>query len=336
MKSLIGKIVALTMVACSAFAYSAAYAKTPVEENGALSVKGTHILDSHGHPVALSGVSFFWSNTDYGQERFYNADAVHSLATDWHVMVIRAAMGAEGTGSYKVDPVANRQRVTTLIDAAIKEGIYVIIDWHSYQADEDGPQLASDFFTDMAKTYGKYPNIIYEIYNEHMKVDWGTRVKPYAETVIDAIRVVDPSNLIIVGSPEWDQDVDIAAADPITGRNNIVYSLHFYAGDHKQPIRDKAMKAISLGAPLFVSEWGSVNSDGSGAPNAEEAGRWMDFIRSNCLSEAAFAVSDKAEGTSMFKTGVSSTGPWPDSDLTPSGLLVRNSLRGAKSTCTSY
>ena len=74
---------------------------------------------------------------------------------------------------------------------------------------------------------------------------------------------IDAENLIIVGSPHWSQDVDVAAADPVKGAN-IAYSLHFYAGTHKQTLRNKAMKAMELGAALFVTEWGACNADGNG------------------------------------------------------------------------
>ena len=39
------------------------------------------------------------------------------------------------------------------------------------------------------------------------------------------------SNLIIVGTPFWAQNVDEAADDPLSG-TNIAYTLHFYAGSH--------------------------------------------------------------------------------------------------------
>jgi len=332
----VGKITmkfGVTLAALSAILCTPAFAATPVAEHGALSVNGVRVVDARNRPVALVGVSFFWSNTGYGQERFYNTGAVHSFAKDWNVSLIRAAMGAEGTGSYKTDPQINKARVRTLVDAAIEEGIYVIIDWHSYSAHEDDPQLAITFFTEIAREYGRYPNIIYEIYNEPMKVSWKDQVKPYAERVIDAIRAIDSSNLIIVGSPEWDHDVDVAASDPITARKNVVYSLHFYAGSHKEELRQKAARAMALGAPLFVSEWGSVNSDGGGPVDTDEVARWQKFVRDNCLSQAAFAVSDKAESTSIFKAGVSASGPWKDSDLTSSGQLIRNLFKSAPRTC---
>ena len=328
MKSL---LVAGAAIACLMTA--SAHATTPVEAHGALSVEGTHIVDAHGQPVALGGVSFFWGNTGWGQERFYNAGAVRAFARDWHASLIRAAMGVDARGGYFDDPKGNAARVDTLVKAAIKEGVYVIIDWHSHHAHEK-PEAAVAFFTKMATKYGKYPNVIYELYNEPLNTaDWHGQVKPYAETVIDAIRKVDPHNLIVVGSPTWDQDVDVAAADPISGRANIVYSLHFYAGTHHDDVRAKAAKAIALGAPLFVSEWGSVNADGGGAVDVAETAKWQQFLAENCLSQANWAVSDKKEGAAMFRPGTRADGRWTDADLTPSGALTRDILKTATHSC---
>ncbi|WP_443749947.1 glycoside hydrolase family 5 protein [Asticcacaulis solisilvae] len=322
-----------TAAAMACLYAGAALAATPVETHGALHVDGTHVVDAHGAPVALSGVSFFWDNTGWGEERFYNAGAVKTFARDWHASLIRAAMGVDAKGGYLDDPHGNEARVDTLVKAAIHEGIYVIIDWHSHHAHEK-PEAAVAFFTRMAGKYGKYPNVIYELYNEPLNTtDWHGQVKPYAETVIDAIRKVDANNLIVVGSPTWDQDVDVAAADPIAGRNNIVYSLHFYAGTHKDDLRKKAAKAIALGAPLFVSEWGSVNADGNGGVDVEETARWQQFMADNCLSQANWAVSDKNEGAAMFIPGTRADGHWRESDLTASGKLTRDIVRAAPQTC---
>lgn len=310
----------------------AATAATPVETHGALSVKGNRVVDASGRPVALAGVSYFWSNTGWGQDRFYNADSVATFARDWNVSLVRAAMGIDGKGGYAAEPGANRARVEALVDAAIANGVYVIIDWHSHRAEKD-PAAAVAFFTDMAKKYGNTPNVIYEIYNEPLRdISWPIGVKPYSQTVIDAIRAVDPDNLIVVGSPSWSQDADVAAADPVKG-TNITYTIHFYAGTHKDALRAKAKRALDKGASVFVSEWGAVNADGNGAVDYKETARWQAFMRKNCLSQANWAVSDKKEGASLFKPGVSSTGPWTDMDLTDSGKLVRDLLKGWKTTC---
>ena len=96
-------------------------------------------------------------------------------------------------------------------------------------------------------------------------MSWDT-VKNYAIQVITAIRKYDPDNLIIVGSPHWDQDVNVAAANPVTGFKNIAYSFHFYASDpnHQDGLRTKGDIAISKGLPLFVTEWGVAEASGNG------------------------------------------------------------------------
>jgi endoglucanase len=313
-------------------AAAGAGAATPVQDHGALNTDGIRIVDKSGKPVALAGPSFFWSNTGWGQEKFYNASAVKIFATEWNASVVRAAMGVDAEGGFMHDR-ANEARAQAVIDAAIANGLYVIIDWHSHHAEQYTDESVA-FFQRMATKYGKTPNVIYELYNEPLKeASWSKAIKPYAEKVIAAIRAIDPDNLIVVGTPVWSQDVDVAASDPIKGRN-ILYALHFYAGTHKQDLRDKATVAMKRGAPLFVTEWGSVNADGNGGVDAFETGRWQEYLRANCLSQAQWAVSDRKEGASLFKPGTSGTGPWLDSDLTDSGKLLRQILKGWKTTCS--
>jgi endoglucanase len=42
-------------------------------------------------------------------------------------------MGIDPEGAYLQNPQANLKSIETVIDAAIKEGIYVIIDWHAHK-----------------------------------------------------------------------------------------------------------------------------------------------------------------------------------------------------------
>lgn len=300
---------------------------TPVAEHGQLRVDGRHIVDAKGEITSLAGPSFFWSNTGWGQERFYTAGAVETFATDWNAGIVRAAMGAERSGSYLFDKANNAYRVATVVDAAIENGLYVIVDWHSHQAEQDIEE-AKRFFTTVAETYGDTPNLIYEIYNEPLDTtDWSTTVKPYAEELIKTIRAVDPDNLIIVGTTSWAQDVDTAADDPIEGASNIVYALHFYAASHKAELRNRAQYAMDKGLPLLISEWGSVTYSGDGFMDTASTLEWMEFARENNLTHLNWAVSDKNETASMFKTSAASDGGWTTEDLTPSGRLVREIIR---------
>lgn len=302
-------------------------AATTVEDHGALSVKGNRIVDASGNAVSFAGPSLFWSNTGWHADRYYNADVVKSVKQNWNAQIIRAAIGAEKNGGYLTDPDGNFKKAVSVIDAAIAEGIYVIVDWHSHNA-EKNPDAAVEFFTRVAKRYANTPNVIYEIYNEPLDhTDWSTQIKPYAEKIIASIRKIDADNLIIVGTQTWSQDVDKAAEDPIKNVSNIAYTLHFYAGTHKQELRDKAKKALDKGIALMVTEWGTVNANGDGAVDREETQRWLDFMREHQLSHCNWALNDKKESASQLKPGTKPDGKWTDKNFTESGLYVKNIIQ---------
>lgn len=306
------------------FSFAHTYAATAVATHGALSVKGNKILGADGKPVSLAGPSLFWSNAGWGGEKYYNADVVAYVQKEWNATIVRAAIGADKNGGYAVDPDGNFAKATRVIDAAIAQGIYVIVDWHAHDAHKN-PELAIGFFEKIAARYGNTPNVIYEIFNEPLtNVEWSTDVKPYAEKVIAKIRALDPDNLIVVGTTGWSQDVDFAAADRIKSSNNIAYSLHFYAGSHKQSLRDKAQKALNKGVAIMITEWGTVNANGDGAVDKDETELWLAFARKNNLSMCNWALNDKQEGASQLKPGTANDGKWTDANLTEAGLYVKD------------
>ena len=295
---------------------------SPVKAHGALQVIGTHICDAYGRPYQLKGMSLFWSQWT---GPYYNKKTIDALAENWLCSLVRIAMGAEeGKGGYLENPTKALLQVKTVVDATIAKGIYVIIDWHEEQAPSHVGQV-TEFFTKMATTYGKSPNVIFEIYNEPNGPKWPA-VKAYSETVIEAIRRTGSKNIIVVGSPRWSQDVDIASLDPIRGFENIAYSLHFYAGSHRQFLRDKAEAAIKNGLALFVTEWGTCDSSGNGGLDFAESDLWLKFLDDRAISWANFSLNDKAETTSTLKPGTQVTGRPMVSDLTPAGVYVFNHL----------
>ncbi|WP_084168789.1 glycoside hydrolase family 5 protein [Hellea balneolensis] len=314
-------LLAFCLTACSA------QAQTPVQKHGDLRISGKHVIDKNGAVTSLAGPSFFWSNTGWGQDRFYTRGAVETFAKDWRAGIVRVAVGAQNDGSILKDRRGNLKRAQTVIEAAIDNGLYVIVDWHSHQAENDVKE-AQAFFTHIAKRYGHNPNIIYEIYNEPLDTtDWKWVIKPYAEVMIKTIRQVDPDNLIIVGTQSWATEVDKAADDPIRGQKNILYALHFYAATHKEFVREKAEYAIKKGLPLIISEWGSVTYSGDGYIDIESSIEWMKFAKKHGLTHLNWAVSDKDETASMLKPGASSHGGWQEKDLTVSGRLAREIMR---------
>src|SRR5436190_1873613 len=101
----------------------------PVKKHGQLKVSGIQLVDQHGQPVVLHGMSFGWHCF---WPRFYNADAVKWLARDWKCDVLRAAMGVEPDNGYLQKPEWSVEKIKDVVNAAIRENIYVIIDWHSH------------------------------------------------------------------------------------------------------------------------------------------------------------------------------------------------------------
>ncbi|PJJ48112.1 cellulase family glycosylhydrolase [Hymenobacter chitinivorans] len=310
-----------------------AQTSTPVQQYGLLQVAGNKIVDKNSQPVSLAGNSLFWSNDGWGGEKYYTANTVSWLRNNWNAKVVRVAMGVEDAGGYISNPTGNRQKVKTVVDAALAQGLYVIIDWHSHHAESYQTQAIA-FFQDMARTYGNTPNVIYEVYNEPLQVSWTGVIKPYAEAVAGAIRAIDPDNIIVVGTPTWSQDVDVAAASPITRYANIAYTLHFYAATHKQSLRDKAQTALSRGVPLFVTEYGVTEASGNGYIDAASTQEWMTFLKQNGISHANWAFNDKAESASALQPGTSPGAAWSDSFLTQSGALVKGYIQNWNGTVT--
>ena len=292
-----------------------------VTENGKLHVEGTQLVNQGGQPIMLRGVSFGWHCL---WPRFYNKRAVKWLKNDWNVNVVRASMGTElNDKAYLNSPEFSRKKIEAVVKGALKEDIYVIIDWHSHNINLEE---AKDFFDTMSKKYGHYPNIIYEIFNEPDDESW-QEVKAYSEEVISVIRANDPDNIILVGSPHWDQDIHLPAADPIKGYDNLMYTLHFYAATHDKWLRDRADEAMGKGLPIFVSESAGMEASGDGPLDPEEWQAYIDWMEARKISWITWSISDKDETCSMLKPSAKSTGKWKKEQLKESGMKTREYLR---------
>jgi endoglucanase len=295
--------------------------KTFVELNGKLKVVGTQLMNEYGDTVILRGTSFGWHNF---HPRFYNDSAVAWLVSDWKCNVVRASMGVGPEKGYLYDPEFGIKCVTTVVDAAIKHGIYVLIDFHSHKIHLNE---AKTFFSEMATKYKDTPNVIYEIFNEPDDSCRWKDVKAYSNAVIGVIRAIDPDNIILVGSPRWDQDVNLAAADRIEGQSNLMYTMHFYAGTHKQWLRDRTDSVIASGLPIFISECAGMDCTGDGPVDYAEWPAYLKWMEANKLSWIVWSVSDKSETCSMLKHEAASTGNWPDDMVKEWGQISRTAIR---------
>ena len=301
-----------------------AKAQTPIGKHGQLKVANRQIVDQHDQAPQLRGLSFSWSI--WNGQKYYNTNVVDWICSDFKVSLIRVSMGVEPEGGYLDKPDFQKKLVTTVIDQALKNGVYVLIDWHDHHA-EKHVEASKAFFEEMAQKYTGNPQVIYEIFNEPDYQSWEV-VKDYALQVISVIRDYDKENLIVVGSPRWDQNVDEAADYPITDYQNICYSFHFYASDnnHQEQLRQKADYAISMGLPLFVTEWGVGEANGDGKFDMERNRTWLKWMEDHKLSWACWNITDKEETTAFLKPGANMNGNWTEEELTPNGLYLRKIL----------
>lgn len=311
----------LSVIAVLALGLSAS-AQSPVERHGQLRVEGTQLVDSKGAPVQLRGVSMGWHNM---WPRFYNHGTVDRLTGDWGADLVRCSVGVAHLDSgFDCDSVAAYAVVDSIVQGAVRNGAYVLVDFHSH------PNKLADakrFFTHVAGKYGHLPNIMYEIWNEPTEVPW-SECKAYAEELIPVIRALDPDGIVVVPTPRWDQEVDKAADDPIAGVPGLLYSLHYYAATHTGWLRDKAQYALDKGLPLIMSECASMLHTGDGVVDTKEWDEWMRFADEKGISWAAWSISDKDETCSMLRPSAASDGrEWRDSDLKPWAVLVKHYLR---------
>lgn len=297
-----------------------AYKYTPYGQHGKLQVQGANLVDKNGEVFQLKGISTHGINWDVGYP-YVNEKAFANLRDEWGVNCIRIAMYTQDYNGYCVTSASERKKLLKTIDKAVKAtkklGMYVIIDWHvlNDQTPQKYQKQAKTFFKTVAKKYKKYGNVLYEICNEpNGGTSWET-IKSYADSVIPVIRKYNKNAIIIVGTPNWSQDVDVASESPITGYQNIMYSIHFYAATHQQSYRDKCETALKNGLPVICTEFSACESSGDGSYDFNSANAWITLLDQYNVSYCAWSLSNKAESASLLKSSCKKTSGFKTSNV---------------------
>ena len=322
--------------------------QTPFERHGALHVEGTRLMDAHGQPMQLRGVSTLglaW----YPQ--FVNREAFQTLRDDWGANAVRLAMYTQEQGGYLTDgdPRRLEELIHTGVRLCTQLGMYAIIDWHILSDNDPMTHVdeAVDFFRRMSARYGRRvrespptpsgsdrplhyiesENVVFEICNEPngRDVDWA-RVREYATRVVPVIRENAPNALILCGTPTWSQDVDQVAQAPLDDKN-LMYSLHFYAATHKDALRARVETALDAGTPVFASECSICDASGDGLIDYDSAAAWRALIQKHGLSYIAWSLSNRDESAALIRPDCDKTARWDDGDLSETGRWFRNALR---------
>lgn len=307
-----------------------------VSEYGKLHLKGSQLCAENGQHIQLKGVS---SHGIGWYPQFVNKSTLKTLRDDWGANVFRIAMYTDTPEGYIKNPKKTKKKVIQTIEDAIALDMYIIIDWHILSDNDPNQYIkqAKQFFKEISSLYGDKPNIIYEICNEPNgdNITWNKHIKPYAETIISTIRKHAPDSLILCGTPRWCQDLNSPAKNPLKDKNTM-YTLHFYAGTHKNDLRSTVTSALRKKLPIFVSEWGTSQASGDGGIDLKEADRWLTFLESNGISWCNWALSDKKESCSLLQPGASTKGKWKKSMLTESGAYVKKKIKASTLASKPY
>ena len=303
-------------------------ASTPFGQHGALHVENGKLTDENGNTVQLYGMSthgIAWF------PQYINYDSFRTLRDDWNTNCIRLAMYTAEYGGYCAggDKEQLKQLVKDGVSYATELGMYVIVDWHIL-SDCDPNQNKDEaiaFFREMAEVFADNDNVLYEICNEpNGGTSWDS-IKSYAEEVIPVIRAQKPDAVILVGTPTWSQEIDKAAASPLDD-SNVMYTLHFYAGTHKDDLRNRLETYVQNGLPVFVSEFGMCDASGNGANDFDSTTKWLDLLNKYQISFCCWNLANKDESSSVFKASSTALSDWTDDDFHESGRWIRDYFRG--------
>lgn len=297
---------------------------TPYGKHGALSVKGTDLVGASGEKVQLRGMSthgLAWF------PQYVNYDTFKFLRDEWNTNCVRLAMYTHENGGYCAG--GNKEQLKTLVrngvDYASQLGMYVIVDWHVLN--EQNPLTYKDeakkFFDEMSKEFAGKDNVIYEICNEPNGSGSWQNVTAYANEVIPIIRANAPNSVILVGTPQWSQNIDQALAAPLKF-DNIMYTLHFYAATHTDWLRSRMESCINSGLPVFVSEFGTCDASGNGGVDIGQSNAWKDLIEKHNVSYMCWNLANKNESSSIIASGCSKLYGWSDNELSTQGKWIRD------------
>lgn len=300
---------------------------TPFGQHGALHVENGKLTDADGNIVQLYGMSthgIAWF------PQYINYDSFRTLRDDWNTNCIRLAMYTAEYGGYCAggDKEQLKQLVRDGVSYATDLGMYVIVDWHIL-SDCDPNQNKDEaiaFFREMSEAFADNDNVLYEICNEpNSGTSWDS-IKSYAEEVIPVIREQKPDAVILVGTPTWSQEIDKAAASPLTF-DNVMYTLHFYAGTHKDDLRNRLETCAQNNLPVFVSEFGMCDASGNGANDFDSTTKWLDLLNKYQISFCCWNLANKDESSSVFKAASTALSDWTDEDFNESGRWIREYFR---------
>lgn len=325
---------------------------TPVMRHGKLSVKPCAgynqpvLTDKYGKCVILKGISSHGLQWDAGNS-FVNYGAYKTLRDDFNADLVRVAAYVTQDGYIEGNREIIDKKIEEAVEYAVELGLYIIIDWHIHNEtvyDTLGKERFSEskkFFKKYANKYKNLDNIIFEICNEPVGVNWyndgaGNDLYTYCKEIVSIIREEGSDAVISCGTDFFSQNIQDVHKKFLSedGFDNIMYTLHFYAGSHgdekyKVNLFKNLSEAIRYKTPIFVTEYGICDESGNTNIDIKNADRWIDLLRENGISYCMWSLTNIDESASILKPYVSRyDGKWDESDLSATGIWVKRKYEG--------
>ncbi|HMR31341.1 MAG TPA: cellulase family glycosylhydrolase [Geminicoccaceae bacterium] len=198
----------------------------------------------------------------------------------WRANVVRIS-------AFPGEWISNRTRMKKYLEqdvrAALKQGLFVIIDWHPVgwpngqyeQGDYPGGDIelsskmqpAREFWDYAAKKFGGDGRIAFELFNEPTAFGVGgtnsqkwAKLKPFLSQLLSIIRR-SSQNLVLAtgeGARILAPIVNSPLSDP-----NLAYAWHVYPNHGSQSNWTAELGNINQSKPIVVTEWG-FDPDGNG------------------------------------------------------------------------
>ena len=307
------------------------YVNNGYARHGKLRVSGADLVNQYGEKVQLIGLSTHglqWAG------KYVNLDSFSEIKSEFGINVVRLSLYTSEDG-YCDGSLETQQKLYDIvcngIEIATKLDMYVIVDWHMVGATDVNDKnplyyldKSKDFFEKITTKYKDYHNILYEIMNEPCGDTTWDDCKQYANEIIPIIRK-KTSNVVLVGNPLWTSDLISVMKSPLEGYDNIMYTYHFYAADHKNT--EEVKEAYDKGFPVFISEHGGMESSGDGEMNEASILNWYKVLDERNISYVAWNISNTSGSASILKNTVSTLDDFSDNALKVWGVWYKKWVR---------
>lgn len=280
---------------------------------GPYTVQGQTILDARGQPyifhgVARDGLEFACQGDDYLTSHYLallGSPVVGVSGTFWDSNTVRLPLSEtfwlHGESRQHCTPQSYQILVRRTVDTLLLLHLNVIIDlqWSDAGGQSSGGawQLPDEdsvlFWQQMAKLYGGYPAVLFELYNEPHPYPstgdpWGCwragcqvvnddsndfychcrlSLSYHAvgmQTLVDTVRQAGARNLVLAGGLNWGYDLSGLPQYALSG-SNIVYDTHPYPYQGKSTSADweTSFGQISVTYPVISAESGEYDCQAS-------------------------------------------------------------------------